>query len=504
MNKILYVLTLSVVVLFSSCSRNPVTGKREVSLMSEKQEIAMGKKSDPQIVAQFGLYQDEKLQAFINEKGQEMAKISHRPHLNYEFKIMDSPVVNAFAVPGGYVYFTRGIMAHFNNEAEFAGVLGHEIGHITARHSVKQMTRQTLGQVAFIGGLIVSEDFRQYAQQAQQAMGLLFMQNSRGSESQSDNLGVQYSSAIGYDAVEMADFYKTLKRLSDKNGQRVPTFLSTHPDPVDRYNKVTSKAMEYQRDNPGKYQINRNKYLKMIDGIMYGDDPKQGYTDNYVFYHPVLKFRFNYPSGWNLQNTPSMVQIAPKEGKAIINFSLAQGNDLQQVAREYAQKNKLNVEQQGSDRINGLPAFGMLSSVQQQGQNGQAQTLRILTYFIQDGQYIYMFNGISTTTDFNSYVRLMESTIKSFARLNDPSKINVKPNIVRVRPVKRTGTLYQAFKDYGYSDSNVIRDMAILNGMETNEQVQAGMLFKLIEEQGSPVHNSGPDIELPGNAVEKN
>jgi predicted Zn-dependent protease len=118
---------------FLACARNPVTGKREISLMSTEQEIAIGKESHPSVVATMGLYDDKKLTGFINEKGKAMAKISHRPDLPYQFYIVDSPVVNAFAVPGGYVYFTRGIMAHFNNEAEFAGVLGHEIGHITAK-----------------------------------------------------------------------------------------------------------------------------------------------------------------------------------------------------------------------------------------------------------------------------------------------------------------------------------------------------------------------------------
>ena len=126
------------------CSRNPVTGKREFSLMSESQEIAMGQQADPSIVAQFGLYQDDNLQKFIDSRGQEMAKVSHRPNLKFDFKVLDSPVVNAFALPGGYVYFTRGIMAHFNNEAEFAGVLGHEIGHITARHGAQQQTKAFL------------------------------------------------------------------------------------------------------------------------------------------------------------------------------------------------------------------------------------------------------------------------------------------------------------------------------------------------------------------------
>jgi predicted Zn-dependent protease len=144
--------------LFHSCAVNPVTGRRDFMLMSTEQEIAMGKQSDPEIKSFFGIYEDEKLQRFIQEKGQQMAAVSHRKDLKYEFKIVDSPVVNAFAVPGGYVYFTRGIMAHFNNEAEFAGVLGHEIGHITARHSAKQYSNAMLAQVGLAAGMILSPE----------------------------------------------------------------------------------------------------------------------------------------------------------------------------------------------------------------------------------------------------------------------------------------------------------------------------------------------------------
>ncbi|WP_311136588.1 M48 family metalloprotease [Hymenobacter cellulosilyticus] len=137
--------------LASACSTNPVTGKKEVMLVSKGQELAMGQQSDPAVTAQFGLYPDQKLQNFINEKGKAMGAISHRSDLTYQFRVVDSPVINAFAIPGGYVYFTRGIMAHFNNEAQFAGVLGHEIGHVTARHSAKQQTNAIIGQVGLMG-----------------------------------------------------------------------------------------------------------------------------------------------------------------------------------------------------------------------------------------------------------------------------------------------------------------------------------------------------------------
>src|SRR6476469_8706381 len=151
-NKIFLIPALAAsLLLIDACAVNPVTGKKQIVLMSEAQEVAMGQEADPQIIAQYGLYEDKGLQDFINQKGKAMAAISHRPGLNYQFRIVDSEVINAFAVPGGYVYFTRGILAHFNNEAQFTGVLGHEIGHVTARHSAKQQTNAIIGQVGLLG-----------------------------------------------------------------------------------------------------------------------------------------------------------------------------------------------------------------------------------------------------------------------------------------------------------------------------------------------------------------
>ena len=160
---ITYLLLFVVSAWFVSCATNPVTGKKELMLLSKGQERAMGEQSDPEITQFFGVYEDPQLQRFIQSKGEQMARVSHRADLPYEFKIVDSPVVNAFAVPGGFVYFTRGIMAHFNNEAEFAGVLGHEIGHITARHSAKQYSKQMVAQVALVAGLVIAPELAQFA-----------------------------------------------------------------------------------------------------------------------------------------------------------------------------------------------------------------------------------------------------------------------------------------------------------------------------------------------------
>lgn len=179
-----FFLGLAALLIIPSCAVNPVTGKKQLMLMSEAQEIAMGKQYDPQVMATFGEYPEEELLRFIEAKGREMARISHRPNLEYHFRILDTPVINAFAVPGGYIYFTRGILAQFSSEAELIGVLGHEMGHITARHTVSQQSKQQLGQLLLIGGMIASEKFRDFAGYALQGMQLLFLKFSRDNERQ--------------------------------------------------------------------------------------------------------------------------------------------------------------------------------------------------------------------------------------------------------------------------------------------------------------------------------
>ena len=360
--------------LLSDCAYNPVTGKKELSFMSDEKEIAIGKDSDPKIIAAYGLYEDETLQAFINKKGKEMAAISHRPNLNYQFRILDSPVINAFALPGGYVYFTRGILAHFSNEAEFAGVLGHEIGHITARHSAKQYTRQILGQVGLVAGLLLSDVVRQNANQASQALQLVFLKFGRDQESQSDKLGVQYSSTIGYDARYMADFFNTLNRMRGDDAANMPTFLSTHPAPLDRYKTVNSLAEKFQAENTDKtYAENRDQYLRMIDGLTYGEDPRQGYVENGVFYHPDLKFQFSIPSGWKLANSPQQVQITPENGEAAILMMLAQEKNLDEAGKNFVTNNKLTLVSSQKTSVNGLNAVKIISDQYPQQQQQQQQ-----------------------------------------------------------------------------------------------------------------------------------
>jgi predicted Zn-dependent protease len=472
--------------LFNTCSRNPVTGKRQVVLMSEAQEIAMGQEADPQIVAQYGLYDDKALQAFITEKGKAMAAISHRPNLNYEFKIVDSEILNAFAVPGGYVYFTRGIMAHFNNEAEFAGVLGHEIGHIAYRHTVVQQSKQVFGQLGLIAGLIIKPELGRFAEQASQGLGLLFLKFGRDAERESDQVGVEYSSKINYDAHQMAGFFNTLQRQGEASGaQELPDFLSTHPNPGDRNIATDKLATEWQAKlkltNP---KINRNEYLRRIEGLIYGEDPRQGYLENSVFYHPELKFQFNVPTGWKYQNTPQRVRMAPQDGQALMFLTAGPGKTLQEAGQNVLQQNNLQLVDSRETTVNGLNTLIIVADSkpdpQQQQQQQQAQPIRTISYLIQYGNAIYHILGVSATSTFNNYQGFFTSTMQSFRQLTDAAKINKQPQRVRIKTVAANATLEQALRGFKVPE-NRIEELSIVNGMQRNAAVTKGMLIKVIE-----------------------
>jgi predicted Zn-dependent protease len=469
-------------VLIDSCARNPVTGKSQVVFMSEAQEIAMGQEADPQIIAQFGLYEDSAIQRFIAEKGRQMAAISHRPNIAYHFRVVDSEVLNAFAVPGGYVYFTRGIMAHFNNEAEFAGVLGHEIGHVAARHSVEQQRNQLLGQFGIIAGVIINPNLARFADVASQGLGLMFLKFGRDAERESDRLGVEYSTKIGYDAHEMAGFFTTLERQGAKEGSvELPDFLSTHPNPGDRNVATDKLATEWQQKlNLTNPKVNGNEYLRRIEGLIYGEDPRQGFLENNVFYHPPLKFQFPTPAGWRYQNSPQMVQLAPQDGKALLMFTMGQGSTLQEAANNAVQQYKLQVLESRSVTVNGLPALYVVADQAADPQQQQQQAgVRTMSYFIQYNGTIYHFIGVSSTADFNNYANTFSSTMQNFRQLTDPAKLNRKPDRIRIKAVATTATLSQALQSFNMPQAK-LEELAILNGMKLTDNVTRGTLIKVI------------------------
>ncbi len=476
-----FFLLLIALLILPACATNPVTGKRQLMLVSERREIQMGAEYDPQIISVFGEYENEPLLAFIEEKGTEMGKISHRPDLEYHFRILDTHVVNAFAVPGGYLYLTRGILAHFNNEAELIGVLGHEMGHVTARHSVSRQSKQQLAQVLMVGGMIAFEEFREYGAYAMAGMQLLFLKYSRDDERESDALGVEYASKIGFDSERFAEFFTLLESMEMASEQAgVPTLLSTHPNPGDRHNTVTRMAREWKDslDRPD-WKVNRNSYLEMIDGMVYGEDPRQGYVEGNTFYHPELEFFFSFPANWRLENSPLQVTISPEDGEALMIFTFAEGPSLGEAARNTLQRLNLTVEETSERTINGLPVFVTRSTqVSQNQQTGAEQTISVLSYFYDDAGTYYAFHGLSLREHFDNYRRRFEESMNGFAKLTDRDKIEVSPRRIRIREVAQAGTLADALRSFGVREAEM-QEYAFLNNMGLNDRVEAGDLIKI-------------------------
>jgi len=468
--------------LFSSCAVNPVSGKKQIMLVSEEQELTMGKEADPQIIQEFGLYADSGLQRYMNQQGQAIAKISHRSNIPYHFRVLDSDVVNAFAVPGGYVYFTRGIMAQFNNEAQFAGVLGHEIGHITAKHGTVQQTNQTLAQLGLMVAVISDKRLAQFAETANQGLNLLFLKYSRDDETQSDELGVQYSSQLGYDAHEMATFFTTLQRQDSKSASTLPEFLSTHPDPGNRFNAVNKSATAYQSANKlTNLKINHNTYLKLIDNMIYGADPRQGYMENGNFYHPDLKMQLTAPANWIYSNTPAQVTFAPKDGTAVFFLRTAGGNTAEEAAQTFIKQAALQVTESKRTQVNGLDAYMVVGDQLEQTQQGTTSpAVRAMVYFIRYNNFTFMMAGASSPANFSGYSATFQNAMTSFRTLTDAAHLNRNPERISIKTTSKSMTVKQAFESYGITSSR-FEEMAILNGKQLSDQLPTGSVIKIVD-----------------------
>lgn len=473
---IISIIIVSLIVWAISCAVNPVTGKREFMLLTENDELALGQQTDQQIMETYGIYDDPELLTYVTAIGARMGKLTHRPNLNYTFRILDTPVINAFAVPGGYVYFTRGILAYLNNEAELAGVMAHELGHITARHSAVQYSRATVAQLGLGVGAMLSETVRKYAGLAQFGVGMLFLRFSRDNERQADALGVEYSTKSGYDANNMANFFVTLERLypgEDQSG--LPGWFSTHPNPPDRIAAIKNDTQKWQSQSPQQqYAVNRDNFLTKVDGINFGEDPRQGYVEGNTFYHPELRIQFPVPSGWKLNNTPSQVQMFTQQQDAIMLFSMAKEASPGAAANSFVTNSQATVKSSEPLQVNGLPAHRVISDV-----TTEQGVISLSSYFIQKDNKIYVFHGYTGQAQFNNYLPSFNQTMGQFKPLTDPSKINVKPEKLVIKKSQRAGTLRSSLQQFGVAPDK-LEETAIMNGMNLDDNVSANTLIKVV------------------------
>jgi predicted Zn-dependent protease len=320
--------------LLVNCATNPVTGEQDLALMSEEKELSLGAKNHPEILKQYGVYDNPVLQAYVNRIGQQLAKHSHRSNLKYTFTVLDSPEVNAFALPGGYIYITRGIMAYINSEAELAAVLGHELGHVTARHGVQQYSKAMATSIGMtLATIFVPELQTDVSQQLMNILGNALLSGyGREHELEADRLGAEYLARTSYEPRAMTDVIGILKNQEEfekeraqKEGREPRVYhgvFASHPSADTRLQQVVAAADQYKKDGTKPGRINRGAYLAQLDSMVFGDSVVQGIRRNNRFYHEALDFTVTFPEGWRLANEPSAVSATNPARDAAMEMRL--------------------------------------------------------------------------------------------------------------------------------------------------------------------------------------
>lgn len=462
-----------------TCARNPATGQRELMLISEGQEIAIGRENDPQIVAQMGLVPDSGLQRYVSGLGMQLARASERPSLPWTFRVLDDPVVNAFALPGGFIYVTRGIMEHLNSEAELVAVLGHEVGHVTARHSAAQMSKAQLANLGLVAGVIIEPGFAQYAQTASQGLGLLFLKFGRDDERQADELGLRYMRRTNYDARQMPQVFTLLARVSAASpGDRVPTWLSSHPDPDDRRGRIERAIAGVRPESLGR-MVNRPAYLQHLEGLVYGPNPREGFFRGTEFNHPELAFRITFPTGWNTVNQRSVVgAMSPQQDGAIQVTIEDKAASPEAAAQKFFAQQGL-YGRPGPARVSGYPAQAGEFTVQQQ--NG---VIAGFAAFVAYGGAVYRILGYAPGPRWSQHGPTVVRTIDSFQRLTDPVMLRVQPQRVTLVTLPRAMTLAEFAA--AYPGPVTIAELARLNNVDEGTRFAPGDRVKRVVGEKPP------------------
>jgi predicted Zn-dependent protease len=469
---------LLLLLLVAACATNPVTGEREFTLMSEAQEIAMGRESDGQVRAEMGVYNDPELAKYVSDIGLRLAKLSERPNLPWQFAVVDQPAINAFALPGGFIYITRGILPFLETEAELAGVLGHEIGHVTARHSVRQYTR-TIGGVAALGALgVFVPAARPFGQISEQALGLLFLRYGRGDELQADQLGARYEATGGWDPAGVPGMLSTLGRLDEAAGDRkgVPNWLATHPEPLTRVAEIEPTVAKLKAGKTGLV-TNRDVLERRIDGLIVGDNPDQGVTRGSTFLHPPLRFRIDFPSKWDVANSPQQVVAKQPDADVFMllqGVSKPQGQNVRDVAVSHMQAAGFRYMSGDRTTINGLDAFvGVYAGMIE----GLGEVTSRAAHIAHGGAY-YLVAGIVAPPGFDQVDRTFTAAIRSFRPLTAAEAEAIRPSRVDFYTV-RAGDTWASLAE---RSGGAIRasTLAVMNHEDPSTEPRVGSRVRIV------------------------
>jgi predicted Zn-dependent protease len=477
----------ALLLLLAACATNPVTHKREFSLVSEGQEIQIGQESHPQVIRQFGVYEEKpELNRLVDSIGHRLAATSDRPNLPWHFTVIDTPMVNAMALPGGYIYITRGMLERINSEDELAGVLGHEITHVTARHAAAQMSRAQLAQFGMVLGAVVAgpQAAQQYGQIAELGLSLLFQRYSRGQESQADLVGTDYAARASFNPVGVERMLVGLQRLDKNPASGIEKYFQSHPDPAKRVRDVHKKLAEIAKTNPDALarEPKREPYIRLTDGIMTGNSTSRVVIRGGTVYDREHGLILQAPAGWTPSAADGMLfSMTPKGRRQNVAFIAQevekkelQGFDVQSAMRNQFQQ--MGLQYAGSRQT--TTATGQQFPIDVWTGQTESGTVGVETTQFDHGDHVavFMFLTPSLSRSQSPLGDIMHRAVidRARARAAEPARIHV----ATVRSGESWSDLARR-ATRNPSDAEVIANM---NGFDVREAPRVGMIVKLPEE----------------------
>jgi predicted Zn-dependent protease len=473
-----FALLLALAAVAAGCATNPATGERQFSLMSEEKELDAGRQNDAQVRKEMGVYGDRALQEYVTGVGMRLAAVSERPSLPWLFTVVDVPAINAFALPGGYIYITRGILPFLDDESQLAGVLGHEIGHVTARHSVQQYSKATGAQLGVILGSIFLPGGAQTAQLGQAGLGVLFLKNSRDDEAQADQLGVRYASRAGWDPAGMPRMLTTLARVEEESDNKgVPNWLLTHPAPEDRVQRVQA-AVQQAEATADRFTSDHEGYLKHVDGLVYGDNPDQGVVRGHSYLHRNLRFAFDFPDGWSVENGQTQV-VAREPGHPSLMVlqtqRLASGRTIEDVAVGSMQRAGFRAVDGSETTINGLPAFAGTYA----GSMRNLGRVQVSAVHVLRDREVFLVAGIAPSDAYSSVEPVFAKSLRSFRGLSPAEAERIRPNRIELYTA-RQGDTWQGIAERQSKGLVKAATLAMMNGRTVGDQPRPGERLKIV------------------------
>ena len=472
--RVVALLALAVAV---GCATNPATGRRQLILMSEAQEVQVGRESDAEIRKQMGLCTNDNLQKYVASIGARLAATSARPNLPWTFAVVDEPAVNAFALPGGFIYVTRGILPFLSNEAELAGVLGHEVGHVDARHSAEAYSKQLGAGLGLAVAGVLSPRTQPVQGLAGAGLGVLFLKYGREAELESDRLGVGYASRTGWDPSGVPGLLSTLARLDAAGGSSrgVPGWALTHPPAANRVARVQEAVTAAKATATGS-ATNAPAFERFLDGLVFGDSREKGMVRGSEFVHPILRFAVNFPAGWDVMNGDEQVTARQgEESNLVMLLQLAEGTGSVEAMAPAAMARAGWTAVDGSrTSINGLDAY--LGTYD--GMVGQTAA-RVRAAHIRSGTQTYVVAGLAPTNQFGAAVGTFTSALRTFRALSQAEADRIQPSRVDFHVARAGDTWESLAKGLGGAQVSATT-LAIINGRDPATQPRPGDRLRVV------------------------